>query len=57
MIHRGLYGVGPALTSVAAMGLVITSLHLLNVEIERFRSIEGQWISAEGLVVLFGLVS
>jgi hypothetical protein len=34
--------------------MVILSLRLLNVEIERFRSIEDQWIPAEGLVVLFG---
>jgi hypothetical protein len=34
--------------------MVIFSLRLLNVEIERFRSIEDQWIPAEGLVVLFG---
>jgi hypothetical protein len=29
-------------------------LHLLSVEIEQFRSIEDQWVPAEGLVVLFG---
>ncbi len=29
-------------------------MRLLNVEIERFRSIEDQWIPADGLVVLFG---
>ena len=30
------------------------ALHLLGVEIEQFRSIEDQWVPAEGLVVLFG---
>ena len=29
-------------------------MRLLNVEIEQFRSIEDQWIPADGLVVLFG---
>lgn len=53
MILRSLHG-AVALLARGSHGMVISNLHLLNVEIEQFRSIEDQGIPAEGLVVLFG---